>query len=66
MTVEVLRDGAQIAVQMPRQAMPAGFFDVTPMGGETRAISVVRDAPPAAVSGGTIVVGGSAKRVEAN
>jgi predicted metalloprotease with PDZ domain len=68
MTVEVLRDGGQIAVQMPRQAMPAGMFgssmDGAPMGGETRAISIIRDAPPTGVSSGSIVVGGSAKRAE--
>lgn len=76
MTVEVLRDGVQIAVEMPRQAMPAGLFGptmgVAPMGGgETRTISIVRDSGPSAVSptavrNGTIVVGGSAKRVEGN
>jgi predicted metalloprotease with PDZ domain len=64
MTVEVLRDGAQISVQSRNHPMPPALFGAPAIGAETRAISIVRDAPPTGVSSGAIIVGGSAKRVE--
>jgi membrane-associated protease RseP (regulator of RpoE activity) len=63
MTVEVLRDGAQISVQSRNHPMPPALFGAPAIGAETRAISIVRDAPPTGVSSGAIIVGGSAKRV---
>ena len=68
MSVEVLRDGAQVAVQTHGAQSAPPFFGVPAMG-QVRAVGVMKDVPqPAGVTTGTtgtVIVGGSAKRVEA-
>lgn len=67
MSVEVLRDGAQLTVQTRGAPAAPAFFGVPAMG-QVRAVGVMKEAPqPAGVTTGTteaVTVGGSTKRVE--
>jgi len=67
MSVEVLRDGAPVAVQTRGAPAAPALFGVPAMG-QVRAVGVMKGAtPPAGITTGTtgtVIVGGSAKRME--